>query len=73
MDWGMSVLEVAASRKTTRKYKPDQVPMETVRYVLEAIRESPSGSNAQPWRVVVVDDPDRSNTDQGLSPQSPSS
>ena len=54
----MSVLKAATSRKTTRKYRDAPVFEEDVRYVLEAIRQSPSGSNAQPWKVVWIDDPE---------------
>lgn len=54
----MSVLGAATSRKTTRKYRDDPVPEEDIRYILEAIRQSPSGSNAQPWRVIWVEDPE---------------
>jgi nitroreductase len=54
----MSVLEVATRRKTTRVYGKDPVTDEDVRYILEAIRQSPSGSNAQPWRVIWVEDPE---------------
>jgi nitroreductase len=52
----MSVLEVATNRKTTRVYKTDPLDQEDVLYVLETIRQSPSGSNTQPWRVILVDD-----------------
>lgn len=54
--WSISVLKVATRRKTTRVYREDPVAHEDVLYVLEAMRQSPSGSNTQPWRVVLVDD-----------------
>jgi len=53
----MTILETATSRRTTRKYKGDPVSEDDIRYVLETIRQSPSGSNAQPWEVIIVDDP----------------
>ena len=52
----MSILDVATNRKTTRVYKTDPIDKEDVLYVLETIRQSPSGSNTQPWRVVLVDE-----------------
>ena len=52
----MTILETATSRRTTRKYKQDPVSEDDIRYVLETIRQSPSGSNAQPWQVIIVDD-----------------
>ena len=54
----MTILDTATSRRTTRKYRGDPVSKEDIRYVLEAIRQSPSGSNAQPWQVIIVDDHD---------------
>ena len=52
----MTILETATSRRTTRKYKQDPVREDDIRYVLETIRQSPSGSNSQPWQVIIVDD-----------------
>jgi nitroreductase len=52
----MSVLDVATNRKTTRIYKEDPVDWEDILYVLETIRQSPSGSNTQPWRIVLIDE-----------------
>lgn len=54
----MSVLDIATKRRTTRVYSGDPVNPDDVRYILETIRQSPSGSNTQPWRVVVVDAPE---------------
>jgi nitroreductase len=43
-----------ASRRETRSYRPDPVPDEVVRRILEAGRISGSAANHQPWRFVVV-------------------
>jgi nitroreductase len=53
----MTILDTATSRRTTRKYKQDPVSEDDIRYILESIRQSPSGSNSQPWQVIIVDDP----------------
>lgn len=53
----MTILDTATSRRTTRKYKRTPVSEDDIRYVLETIRQSPSGSNSQPWQVIIVDDP----------------
>lgn len=37
-----------------RRLRPDPVPDEVLRRVLEAATFAPSGGNAQPWRMVVV-------------------
>lgn len=52
----MCVLDLATKRKTTRVYSEDPVNPEDVRYILETIGQSPSGSNTQPWRIVLVED-----------------
>jgi len=49
------------TRESVRSYKPDPVPDESIRKCLEAARLAPSASNAQPWKFVVVDDPDLKN------------
>ncbi|HEV3229477.1 MAG TPA: nitroreductase family protein [Solirubrobacteraceae bacterium] len=49
--------EVMRSAPSTRGFRPDPVPPEAVRRVLENARFAPSGGNRQPWRVIVVDDP----------------
>ena len=50
----MQVLEAMKARRSIRKYKPDSVPEEHIREVLEAARLAPSGVNIQPWRFVVA-------------------
>jgi nitroreductase len=47
---------VIASRRETRAYRPDPLPDEVVRRILQAGRISGSGANRQPWRFVVVRD-----------------
>lgn len=48
--------ELAATRRTVRRYRPDPVPREAIEAVLEAARWAPSGMNMQPWEFVVVTD-----------------
>ena len=50
----MDVSEAVARRLSVRAYKPDPVPAEVVRELLEAAKQSPSGGNLQPWRVHVL-------------------
>jgi nitroreductase len=45
---------VLRSRRSVRAYKPEAVPRETVRDILQAASSAPSNSNTQPWRVHVV-------------------
>ena len=55
----MNVLETATKRKTTRKFKTDPVNDEDIRYILETAVQAPSGSNIQPWRFIIVSNPDQ--------------
>jgi len=52
----LTVWEAIQSRRSIRKYKPDDVPEEMLNQILEAARLAPSGSNRQPWRFLVVRD-----------------
>jgi nitroreductase len=49
-----TVEEAMLSRRSLRAFKPDPVPRETVERILALASRAPSGSNIQPWRVVVV-------------------
>ena len=50
----MKVSEAVASRITCRAFLPQPVPEATVRAILDAARQSPSGGNLQPWHVVAL-------------------
>ena len=50
----MELLEGIKTRKSYRAFKPEPVPEETIRNILEAARKSPSYTNTQPWEVAVV-------------------
>ncbi|MEW6622674.1 MAG: nitroreductase family protein [Bacillota bacterium] len=53
----MDLMEVVRTRRSIRKYKPDAIPQDLLREILEAARLAPSGVNRQPWRFVLVADP----------------
>ena len=52
------ILDIIKKRRSIRRYKPDDVPDELLDKIMEAGRWSPSGDNAQPWRFIVVRDPE---------------
>lgn len=52
------VLDVIKSRRSIRKYKPDSVSDDLIMFILEAARWAPSGENMQPWRFIVIRDPE---------------
>lgn len=51
-------LELARTRRSVRRYRPGPVEREKILACLEAARLAPSAENVQPWRFLVVDDPD---------------
>ncbi len=50
----MNLDEALKARKSVRAFKPDPVPLDLVKEILELARLSPSGTNIQPWKVHVV-------------------
>ena len=50
----MDVPDALKQRRTIRGYKPDPVPEDIIREVLELARLAPSNSNTQPWHLAVV-------------------
>ena len=48
------VFDAARTRRSIRAYKPDPVPVETLREIVALARHAPSGSNIQPWRAYVL-------------------
>ena len=55
----MNFLELAASRHSVRDYKPDPIPKESLDKILEAGRVAPSAQNRQPWRYIVLTEPEQ--------------
>jgi nitroreductase len=50
----MDVYEAVESRRAVRAFTDRPVPEETLRRVLSAAAQAPSGSNLQPWRSYVL-------------------
>jgi len=53
------LLEVFAKRQSVRQYKPDPVPEEHLRLILEAARRAPTAMNQQPWKFLVIRDKEK--------------
>jgi len=51
------LFEILRTTRSMRRLKPDQVPNELIRKILEAGVCAPSGGNMQRWRFLVVRDP----------------
>ncbi|MGA2108036.1 MAG: nitroreductase [Syntrophorhabdales bacterium] len=50
----MEVIEAIRQRKSIRAFKPDPVPRELLRKIIEDALRAPSWANTQPWEFVVV-------------------
>ncbi len=53
----MSILKAIKERRSVRSYRQDPVPQDVLLRVLEAVRQSPSGKNLQPWKFILVRNP----------------
>ena len=54
----LDVASAAAARRSVRAYRQEPVPREDLDRIFETVRLAPSAFNVQPWRFVVVTDPD---------------
>ena len=52
----MDAALVIKSRRSIRSFKPNKVPRNVIRAIMDLARWTPSAHNAQPWRFVVIDD-----------------
>ncbi len=62
----MSALDVIITRRSIRKYEDKQIPKKVLDQILEAGRQSPSAVNLQPYRFVVVTDPEIKKQMKGI-------
>ena len=60
------LFEIIRTTRSMRRLKPDPVPPELIRKILEAGVCAPSGGNMQRWRFLVVQDPAIKRTVGGL-------
>jgi len=50
----MNIDDAIKQRISIRAFKPDPVPEQLVRDILDVARFAPSGGNLQPWKVIAV-------------------
>jgi len=50
----METLEAIETRRSSRAFRPDPIPGDVMKKILQAVSASPSYTNTQPWEVVVV-------------------
>jgi nitroreductase len=53
----MDVYEALYTTRAMRRVRPDPIPLELQRRILDAAIRAPSGGNSQTWRFLLVDDP----------------
>ncbi|HOG48798.1 MAG TPA: nitroreductase family protein [Anaerolineae bacterium] len=53
-----ATMKVILDRRSIREFTDEPVSEEDLQAILEAARQAPSGENAQPWRFVIIKDPD---------------
>ena len=51
-------ITLANLRESVRRYKDTKVEREKINKIIEACRLAPSACNSQPWKFVVVDEPE---------------
>jgi nitroreductase len=52
----MGIYQAMSTLRAVRRLKPDPIPDDVMRRVLEAAAWAPTGGNRQPWRIVLVRD-----------------
>ncbi len=53
-----ALADVVAARRDVRRFRSDPVPEALLQRVLSAGHAAPSVGHSQPWRFLIVDDPD---------------
>jgi nitroreductase len=55
----ISLYDAMRTTRAVRRLRPDPIPDDVLRRVIEAATWAPSGGNRQPWRIVAVRDPEK--------------
>lgn len=57
----MDFYELINTRQSVRKYSDRPVEREKIEIITEAVHLAPSACNSQPWKLVIVDQPELKN------------
>ena len=57
----MNFTELIKQRQSVRKYSDKPVEREKIEQLIEAVHLAPSACNSQPWKLIIVDDPEVKN------------
>jgi len=50
----LDIKQAVVTRKSIRGFKPDPVPRDVLREIIEAAVRAPSSDNSQPWEIYVL-------------------
>lgn len=54
----MDILDVIRDRRSVRRFSPQPIRDKDLRKMIDAARWAPNGSQAQPWRFIIIQDRD---------------
>ena len=54
----IGLIDAMYTQRAIRYLKPDPVPEELILKLVEAATKAPSGGNSQPWKFIVIRDPE---------------
>ena len=57
----MTFQELINHRQSVRRYQGKPVEREKIERIIEAVHIAPSACNSQPWKLIIVDQPDLKN------------
>ncbi len=57
----MGFNELIKQRQSVRKYQDKAVEQEKIEQLIEAVHIAPSACNSQPWKLIIVNDPELKN------------
>jgi nitroreductase len=57
----MNFQELISNRQSVRKYFDKPVETEKIEKIIEAVHLAPSACNSQPWKIIIVDEPELKN------------
>lgn len=62
----MELYDAMSTLRAVRRLRPDPIPDDVLQRVLTAATWAPTGGNRQPWRIVVVRDPQKKQAFEDL-------
>lgn len=57
----MKFEELIIERQSVRKYQQKAIEKEKIDQIVQAVHQAPSACNSQPWKLIIVDEPNLKN------------